>query len=95
MLQIKAAADVTEVNDDPSISGTAKPLRETSATIIEARDLTLVRTSHEGEEQRILDSVNIEIHAGEVIGIAGTSGGAEHPSRHHFCSDTGFGRWSG
>lgn len=76
-LQINAAHGVLEAGDDASLAGDTIPVAEPGAPIVAAKDLRLSRTSPDGERKTVLDGVNFDIHAGEVIGIAGPSGGGK------------------
>ena len=77
VLQIGAARDVIEANDDPALAGRVKLQTELATPIVATRNLSVIRKSEEGEEKLVLDRVCLEISAGEVVGIAGPSGGGK------------------
>lgn len=76
-LQVNAAAAVVDPPDDPSLTGDVDPAFSTGAPIVRARGLSLKRDSHDGEPLTILNGIDLEIHADEIVGIAGTSGGGK------------------
>lgn len=76
-LQIDAASSVVDASDDPGLVGAIFPAFDSSASVVRARKLSLVRTALDGTEWPILDNIDLDIRAGEVIGIAGPSGGGK------------------
>jgi len=76
-LQIDAAHDVLDASDDVSLAGNTIPIAEPAAPIVAAKGLRLSRTSPDGERKMVLDGVDFDIRAGDVIGIAGPSGGGK------------------
>ena len=76
-LQINAASLVVDASDDPGLVGAVFPALDSSASVVRANKLSLVRTALDGTEWPILDNIDLDIRAGEVIGIAGPSGGGK------------------
>lgn len=76
-LQIGAAHGVLDASDDLSLSGDIAPMADTSTPIVAAKGLRISRTSHDGERKTVLDGIDFEIRPGDVIGIAGPSGGGK------------------
>lgn len=77
ILQIGAAQNVLMAVDDPALNGQVKPVADPATPIVSAKDLCLTRTCTDGERRNVLNSVSFDIRAGEVIGIAGPSGGGK------------------
>lgn len=77
VLQIDAAHSVLDSGDDASLAGNTMPAWEPASPIVTAKALRLSRTSPDGEQKTVLDGVDFDIHAGDVIGIAGPSGGGK------------------
>jgi|GEM_PF-3302926 len=76
-LQIDAANAVIGASDDPGLAGEIAPALTAASSVVSARELSLVRTALDGTEWPILDNIDLDIRAGEVVGIAGPSGGGK------------------
>lgn len=76
-LQIDASQDILEARDDASLAGNTMPVADPTAPVVAAKGLRLTRTSADGESKTVLDDIDFEIHLGDVIGIAGPSGGGK------------------
>lgn len=76
-IQINAASAVVDAPDDPGLVGATCPTFNAAAPVVRARKLSLVRTAFDGSEWSILEDIDLDIRPGEVIGIAGPSGGGK------------------
>jgi ATP-binding cassette subfamily B protein len=77
VLQIDAAGDVMGADRDPSLAGSTRPEMSDRLPCISLRGLSLRRHDADGRERRTLDGVDLDISFGEVVGIAGPSGGGK------------------
>ncbi|SMD01102.1 ATP-binding cassette domain-containing protein [Primorskyibacter flagellatus] len=76
-LHIDAANKVIDAADDPGLSGAVAPAFVAGTPVVHTRGLSLRRTALDGTKEITLDEIDLDIHAGEVIGIAGPSGGGK------------------
>ena len=76
-LHVYAASTVIDAADDPGLKGATTPTFEAGAPVVHTRGLSLNRTALDGTMEIILDGIDLDIRAGEVIGIAGPSGGGK------------------
>lgn len=77
LLQLDAASHVVDIEHDTALKGTVIPAAHPDAPIVRAEHFSLSRNPVGGVAQPILYDLNFEVRAGEIIGIAGPSGGGK------------------
>ncbi|MBY2941884.1 ABC transporter ATP-binding protein [Rhizobium leguminosarum] len=77
LLQLGASLSISGKPDDAGISGRSAPAVTDAALAISARQLSLTRNASDGSTKRVLSDITFDIAPGEVVGIAGPSGGGK------------------